>query len=228
MDPLSIAKSADSKSNHIVIGYIHEIESQLNFPEITSLIIHMILGFYYQNEFIAKYREDCFEVSEDKLTITNTKFIGFLAHSIYFNQWIESTSHIIVKWTFKMNKVIEEGTKFYFGLVSKETDTLSDFCSASDEYTPNYAVCGDGQLWNDGRWVGNSDTLTELMEDDLVTFILDLSVGKFKCSIQDRVEETELFAVSIGLSDPIRYKFALQMGTKGNSVILTNFEIIEF
>ena len=228
LDPLSIAKSADSKSNHIVFGYIHEIESQLNLQEITSLIIHIILGFYYQNEFITKYRKDCFEVSEDKLTITNIKQVGFLAHSIYFNQWIESTSQLIVKWTFKMNKVIERGTGFYFGLVSKEEDTFSDFSSASDEYTPNYAICGDGQLWDNGKFADDSEILTELMESDWVTFILDLSAGKFKCSIQDRFEEAEICAVAIGVSEPIRYKFALQMGTKGNSLTLTKFEMIEF
>ena len=79
-------------------------------------------------------------MSEDKLTITNIKHVDFVAHAIYFNPWIESTSKCIVKWTFKMNRMVRRGGEFYFGLVSKEKDVKDDFSDWTTEYIPNYAV----------------------------------------------------------------------------------------
>ena len=55
MEPLAIAKSADSKQRCVVFGYIHDMESKLKLREIASLIINIVLGFYYHGEFIAKF-----------------------------------------------------------------------------------------------------------------------------------------------------------------------------
>ena len=97
VDPLQNSRAADYKSHHVVFGYVHDMELELQLMEIASLIINVILGFYYNPEFITKYLDEYFKVSDDRLTITNIKEIDVCEHGIYLNQWIESTSKSITK-----------------------------------------------------------------------------------------------------------------------------------
>ena len=73
MEPLQNAKSANDNSQSIVHGYLREMESLFEISEVTSLIINIILGFYFQGEYITEYVKENFEISPDKLTITNIK-----------------------------------------------------------------------------------------------------------------------------------------------------------
>lgn len=171
MDPLKIAKFADVRTDHLVFGYIREVESDFDVPDITSLIIHLILGFYYQFEFITKFRKDCFEVSEDKLTIANIKAIGFSQHAIYFNHWIASTSKSVVQWTFKINKMAF-GT-IYFGLISREKDVETDFGDRDEKFVPNYAVNTHCGIFINGKWTTSTGDEWHINDGDIVTLILD-------------------------------------------------------
>ena len=80
MDPLQNAKYADDKANYTAYGYIHNMERKLKFGEVATLIIKIILGFYYHGEFIDKFSEKNFEISADKLTITNIKRVYHSQH----------------------------------------------------------------------------------------------------------------------------------------------------
>ena len=92
-------KNIDERSKNIVFGYIHEIE-QLFKLEIPPLVVHLCLVFYFMDEFFAKVRDDFFKLSQNKLKVRNIHECGF-DHTIFCNQWIESTSKCIVKWTSK-------------------------------------------------------------------------------------------------------------------------------
>ena len=224
MESLINAKSADSRSKRIIHGYIHRSEIQLKLPEIASLIINIILGFYYSGEFISKFLDKYFEVSQDKLTITNLREIEFEEHTIYLNQWIESMSKAIVRWTFKINAMSNHNrTRIFFGFASKERPSEYDFTTDKCEFIPNYSISNYSSPWIDGRTTNiNVPMQYEMRKDDLVSFTLDLVSKKWKCRIHGKTDELEICDVKT--SDNIRYKFVLQIACVGDSITLVNYD----
>ena len=133
------------------------------------------------------------------------------------NQWIESTSKSIVKWTFRVHKLHGD---FYFGITSKETDLDTDFSTAT---CSNYCV---GPLGDTYYRDNHSDTIEsfDIEDGNLVTFTLNLISKKWFGTIHNGDEvDNELFDVEV--ADDIKYKFVLQLVCEGDSVTLNNFEI---
>ena len=222
MDPLPNGMLAETRSRQIVFGFIHEAELQLKLSEIAALIINMILGFYYHGEYFASFLEDHFEVSPDRLTLTNIKEIDLGNHTSYFNQWIESTSKSIVKWTLKINKAEKTNLKFdsafYFGLATKESDPSKDFATSK---TLNY--CIDDLGWKYKSYMGDGRAVSfAFNEGDLVIFTLDLASKQWLGKVGVDGTDIELFDVEV--SDDIKYKLAMQMSKVGDSVTLVSFE----
>ena len=218
MDPLQSAKSADLTTQCVIFGYIHEMESKLKMDEVAPLIINIILGFYHCAEFIDKFLEDHFRVSPDKLTITNIKKVSSASHTIYLNQWIHSMSKSIVKWTFKINQKPNHFLKFYFGITTEENEISTDFACGD---ILSYAFDDVGFLY-EGLSLSKLDNSFQLNIGDLITFTLDLKAPTFTVK---RADDNEIELFEVETSDDIKYKFVLQMGGKGMSVTLVNFEI---
>ena len=221
MDPIQNAKFADSKSKRVVFGYVNKMESKFKLSQIATLIISIILGFY-SGEYIRSFLDECFEISQDKLTITRNKYAAFV-HSIYLNQWIDSTSKSMVKWTFKINKVNHRSAEIYFGLTSEELAPGVDFSNGKFE---SFCVDNFGQRYKGNNSHGRVRSFN-INTNDLVTFTLDLISGKWLCCIiqdgRNRGVDNELFRIKV--SEDVKYKFVLQMTAKGNSVTLKSFEI---
>ena len=220
MDPLENAKSADHKTECIVFGYIHGMKLKLKLTEIASLITHMILGFYYNPEFITKFLDKHFKVSQDKLTITNIKPTDFRSHSIYLNQWINSTESSITKWTFKINNLRKVGgTELYFALVSFQNDPSHDLTGPFSIYRPNYCVNDWGRKYENAANAASSGF--KLNTGSVITFTLDLISREWSAKVHDKTDKIKLFDVEVGTN--IKYKFGLQIVTMGNTVTLVDF-----
>lgn len=222
MDPLKHAKSADNKSEMIVFGYVHEIESKLELPEIASFIFHIILGFYCHDEFITKYLGESFKVSSDRLTIENLGYISFSNHAIYLNQWIQSISKSIHKWTFKMNNITRGDA--YFGWVGKEFDEpIMDLV----DHEPYYIVNETGSIWTSEEDINDDGSMyiekMDVSEGDLVTFTLDLKQEKTFIEIHDKGKEVEM--CNVATATDIEYKFAFQIRNTGKSVTLLDYRV---
>ena len=239
MDPLQNAKFADGKTGCIVDGYIHDNESKLKLAQIHSLIFTVILGFYYHAEFISKYLKDNFKVTDDRSTISNIEDISCNDHTIYFNQWIESKSTAIVEWMFRINKVIKAG-QMYFGITSKEKAITQDFAADASEWSSadastmsfgptiatkddvSYSVNGLGTTFK-GIYISGRKPEFTIEQGNSVTFILDLVSKKFCGRIKG--EDNIAFFSDIEVSQDIKYKFVLQMGSCGESVTLQTFDV---
>ena len=230
MDPVLNAKRADPQSQRIVSGYIHEMESKLNLPEVASLIISIVLGFYC-GEYITSFLREYFERSKDKLTITKIKHSA-AQHTIYFNQWVHSKSNMIIKWIFKINKTKNRGSEIYFGLVSQELQPNIDFSNGKQR---NYCIDNCGR-----RYRGNNsydDIVSFKCRDgNMVTFTLDLRSKQWFGKVTGdkinyygsnngihRGEDCKIFDIDV--SDHISYKFVLQLQSYANSVTLEGFEM---
>ena len=212
MEHLQKAKTTNYRTEYVVYAYVHAIEAAEQSLEIASVIIGMISGFYCDAEFINNFF--------DKLTITNTTKICINHHTIYFNQWIDSISKVIAKWTFKINSMLIKtySSQFYFGLTTQEHDPSKDF--SSTRYL-SYCVDNNGRKYRTKRFKGLLGNLN-LAPNDYVTFKLDLISKAWFIRLKDG-KFARLFYFKV--SDDIQYKFALQSRDKGNSVTLANFQI---
>ena len=121
------------------------MESKLKLSEIASLIMNIILGFYYHSEYFSVFLEDIFNVSPDGLTITSMQDLSCNHHAIYLNQWIKSTSKSIVKWTFKIDTMMPS-TDLFFGITSTEKKPDEDVATADmtsiSAASPSTLLCG--------------------------------------------------------------------------------------
>ena len=85
MASLLIGKNADLACKCTVFGHIREQESLLKLFTIPPIIAYLCIAYFYNPEYFARAREDCFKTSEDKMTITNIKMVGWGKHRIYMN-----------------------------------------------------------------------------------------------------------------------------------------------
>ena len=217
MDPLQNAKSADCKTVKLLHGYIHDIESNIKLTEIASLIFNIILGFYYHSEFVAKFLGDHFRVSEDKLTVTNIAHIGTDRHTIYFNQWLESISESIVTWTFKINHIVSKGN-VYFGLTTEDAAAYRDFAEQTDD---SYCIDGYGRIYYGAEREDNIESFA-IEDNDALIFTLDLGAETWSVMRNNGVNQK---ITGIKVSDDIKYKFVIQLGSLGDCVTLSGFEV---
>eukprot|EP01084_Bolivina_argentea_P188005 323726_1 len=224
MSTLSNVQKADKRSKYIVFGYIREIESKLNLENIPMLISYLCFSYHYDPEYISKARDDLFEISNDKRTVTAKKEEFSMKHTIYCNQWIHSMSNAIVKWTFKINHLPKMAILF-FGLASEQKDNgiYNDFGNSIKGKPPNYAIADDGDRLINGLIPVTIARVNQhvLYSNDEVTYTLDLQNTTFGCKINNN-NELILFEY-IKQSNDIKYKMVIQIAGKGGSVTLKNF-----
>ena len=73
MASVKTGKKADKRSNLIAFGYLRKQESRHKLSSIPPIIAYLCIAYFYNPEYFAKAREDCFIISDDKLKITNIK-----------------------------------------------------------------------------------------------------------------------------------------------------------
>ena len=143
MASLQVGKNAGKRSKCIIFGYLREQESslKLSIPSIPPIIAYLSIAYFDNPEFFARAREDCFVISDDKLSVTNIAEIVWSKHCIYLNQWIESTSKLIAIWTFKIKWVPSGRYSVSFVIVSKSMMLIED-----QEDDPYYGFVDNGSM----------------------------------------------------------------------------------
>ena len=214
-------KDVDQKTKDIVFGYIHRMESSLNFELIPPLVSHLCLLFYYIQEFFAQIRNDYFKLSQNKLKVTNIsqKGVGF-DHSILLNKWIDSTSKCIVKWTFIVNDICQGFSHpIGIGLTSIDKGPHHDFANANDK--PNYAIYLGTQAYKNNHFVDR--TSHHFFVDKKAIFVLDLQKKTFGYHNEKKGQFITVFT-NIETSPNIKYKMVIQMKRTGTELTLIHHD----
>ena len=208
--------SVDQKSRDIVYGFIKRMEKSLSLKNIPSEINDICLAFYYFPEFFDKARPDRFKISADKLTVTNFEYCNVWSHTIYMKQWIESESHEIVKWTFKISRK-EHHANIYLSLVSgySETTLMNDFSST---HKPNYSLSDVGSTLKNGKLYKTSRSLDEFRNGSIVTVTLDLQ--KYQLLSQVDNGRNMVAFENIEHEKDIQYIFVVQLPLEKDCVTL--------
>eukprot|EP01084_Bolivina_argentea_P173911 301252_1 len=223
MSTLQQTKKANDKIKCTVFGYIREHDGSESF-RVPLLISYTCLAYYYIPEFISKAREDYFEISDDKMTVTlNNDRCDVSNHTIYCHQSIPSTYNIIAKWTFITNSDL-----CFFGISSNDNMSHTDFCS--EENKPCYQLRSDGGKYSHVKPLGDTVIATDIRFNvgDTVTFTLDLSCNKTNngiFSIQINESKDIIIFDNIYKDPTIEYKLCLQIVTQlKSSITLQSYE----
>ena len=99
----------DQRSQDTVNGYVRHIEQQ--FEIIPSIIFHIILAFFWNDEYFAKAGKNVTLLNNNK---TVEKGDGGWNNTTYGNHWIDSMQNVIVKWEFRIdyNDLLSTGLSF--------------------------------------------------------------------------------------------------------------------
>ena len=220
----------NSNTKDLVCGYIKEHKLSLKLETIPQLIPYLVAAFS-NGDYFASARDDCFKISEDKLTVTNIKKCSLSEQGIYLSHWVQSTSDKEIKWKFKINKLQDD---MCFGLVSKENDTRESFWNL--ESKPCYTILNKGicrkfpkrpkystpilapvEHWQDKDLQSVlCDGGVTFKSGDMVTFILSTKMRTFRCCVNDNHEVLLDFTVEEG--EDIKWKMALALENPGDSV----------
>eukprot|EP01084_Bolivina_argentea_P297940 513368_1 len=166
-------KFADRQTRYAVFGYFRQCSESFSLhipiPDLSSLLLSYIYDEDVTVEYFNIARSDYFEISTDKLTIRSLNGIGIQNHSIFLNQWIDSTSNSIAEWIFVIHSI---ANLTIFGLASSINDGYKNF--RSDK--PNYTIRSDGMLYYVlGRKRKCAGNCYEFNGGDTIKFTLDLS-----------------------------------------------------
>ena len=176
--------------------------------------------FYYLPEFIAEADDECYEISEDKMNVTVTNKTPYFQYSIFCNQWIDSVSNCIAEWKFE-HKQKKPGVRYVsFGLVSSDKARVDENFSNSEQ-PPNYAVYEGGwRFYNANR----IDTQHQRMfMDDIIVLFLNLRDKTFGYK---QMDESLVLFDDIQVGDDIRYRLAMQIHVKGDTLTLLDSQIL--
>ena len=204
---LLLGRNADDRTKFIVFAYYRQHELLFNMS-IPSVIPYLSVAYYYNREFFAKGREDCYKISEDGLTVISVRNVKWNAGCVYLNKWIESGS--IASWKFKINKIIS-ALSIMFKIVSRESDDLNS--SPMQTYT----LCSFLDIG-----AGFDVLSTSFVEGDQVTIKLDLKHRKVSLQVNDGNEVIKLEDI-FQISQDIRYKMTVWLSATGSSVTLEEF-----
>ena len=204
---------------YAVFGYVRFLESSLDLQVVPEPIAWIIFSYYYLTDYFSRFRDDWFRISHDKMRISNLRSASWSWHSVFLNEWIQSTSNTINEWTFSF----EKASSLVVGIVSSLEDVKQDFSLKGNH--PNYAVMsrygdiyingGTAKDWRPQKWKSYS-----LCDD--VTFILNLSTATFSMKIPKESINITLIN-NITISQDVKYQFALQSCDHDSVVILKNF-----
>ena len=206
-------KSFDHKHKTAVMGFIRSIEKTLTkYAEIPAEIYDLCLAFYTFPEFFEMVREDCFEISEDKSTVTNIKKCNENNHTIYMYNWIQSTSNTITTWKFKINYHNINKPNIKFGITSSYLQGLIPEAPPTKRYVYRYGFPMGFPFYS---MANSSDKGT------ILSYELNLPNATLSCKI-DGIEDEMVY---IAKEEKIEYIFAMQLPNKGDSVTLLEFSI---
>ena len=220
-----------------VCGYVRDMESWLSQHEcIPSIIVHIILAFYWVNEYFASCSK-WIKISDNGTTITDIGKKFSSRNTSYCNQWISSMNKVIVKWNFHLSSTI---TRHYvrktiqIGFVSKKGSEEQRFGNTDD--TPNYSYdVATGIILVNGKYADYtiSNHLKLIKPGDTFEIILNLIkkealVKKINVDKDNNKNNNKSYVIfrDIEVAENIHYKLAVSLLVNGYKLKLNEFGFV--
>ena len=218
-----LSKRIENVSNEIqkhriltVWGYIRNAENSLGLSHIPPLVTQLCLKFYPLAEGFDLAREDCFEISDDKLSIQLVEYCDW-RHTVYCQRPIHSQSKAIIKWTFESSRAKGCVGQMSVGLAPNTNCLKSDFCCVTD--IPNYSVYDGGLAFKDGQVVIHERIY--FCHRGKAVILLDLFRGIFAFKRKDG--KYRILFKDIERSEALTYRMAVQWHQENDTLSLTDF-----
>ena len=217
-------KAIEQDTEFTVFGYVRQNENNLSlFCNVPDMVTHLCLSYYFHGEYFEKAGDDI-KISNDKMTVTKIAGPADWNNSSYGKQWINSSISQIVEWKFKVNKM-ECG--IYICLVSCDNRLNEDCIGYKNKMDfPNYG-------FHSGGGVNTRDEITtswsmknsfKFVENDIISMILDTKQGHL--FLQNAQGEKSVVVRTIKSDPEIRYKMAVSLENKSDSVSLVDFKCV--
>lgn len=235
MSSLKFLSKLNDSNKSLVFGYVRSIEKKSNMITIPMLIYYQILTYFYIHEYFTKCGDEL-EISEDKMTlkkidIIHSRHTKEWMNNAYCNIWFASNGQEIATWKFKLNEIETPKEdvawhEIYFVFVSKDERLNEDANSSED--APNYGWSNNEETYH----FGAGEDCVEFVagckaheNGDKVSITLNTKEGSIKWK-RFATEEGDSYYVykNIEQSDSIKYKLAVSLRSKNNSITLIDFK----
>ena len=217
LSKLKLIKKIPKSVKYFVAGYTREMGTNLSL-NIPVLIQSLCLLYYYQLDYFKKAHSN-YEISKDKLTVTKISGLNDWSTNIFCNEWFESVSNRIIKWTFYVNKNKDNYAGILFILITKDNGLAFDYTwGASSVNDHEYCHFNSGKTYLDGKI---SNDASEFGQGDEIVYTLDLKKNEWK--FQKGTDKECIIKSNVPKAKLIKYKLILSMFDEGDSVTLKNF-----
>ena len=199
------SKKLNENTLNVVNGYIRKKQLLLPFLEnnyyiIPSLVIHLILLYYFDGEYFAT-NPVVYEISNDRKIIKKT--MSKWGPSIYGNISIPSTGKGVYFWIFK---ILHPCTSTTFGITSDINNDEQFWSVASNS---NYGAMYAGHKASKGKMEWGYPKFTNFEVGTLVKMELNLSRKELIFYIDDKCLGPVYTNIDVG--EDIKYKMAIDM-----------------
>ena len=177
---------------------------------------------YAMAEWIARAPPNTFMISADNMTVTNIG--GATPHSLLCFGSVDSSSCSMCSWTFKVRSMCSRyvhpsaRSVFIFGLVD------ADFSAIDRDLPKSLAIGNSGHCWRAGvesrRYVGDARYM--FADGDIVSLVLDFADRDMSLQTSRSATLKQIFS-NIAVDKGRRYKMAIQLINKGDSVTLLRY-----
>ena len=222
---LKRVKSIKQDTKFTVSGYIRQNEKKLSlFCNVPDMISYLCLLYYFHGEYFEKTGDDI-RISKNKMRVTKIVNNNNFRNTSYGKTWIESTVQQMVQWKFKIDKIVYPVGDIYICLVSTD-NRLNQDCNDKNRDKPNFAIGSPGWVIVNGDeyeikcYVGAN--LVKYGENDIISMILDTKHRQLCFKRNDGNKITLVKCIKI--DSDIKYKMAVSLRSKGDSISLIDFQ----
>ena len=198
-------KDVDQRTNDVVNGYLRNQQSLLPYTDnpyylIPSLVIHLILSFYFDPEYFESDSNGYYKVSDDGKTVQ--KAGGSYNCSVYGHAVIPSHLGGIYEWTFK---IIVEGISISIGITADIHKTFKKGFWRNTNHS-NYAAVYSGHKASKNEFKYGYP-IERIRDGDIVKMHLDLNKKQLIFWINDKDLGPAWKNIDVG--EDIQYKMAI-------------------
>ena len=200
-----------------VFGYLRQNENKLAlFCNIPALISYLCLSYYYHGECFYKPGHDI-KISDDKMRITKIENNEDLMNTSYGKTWIDPSIHQSVRWKFNINKLM---IVMYIKLVSKYIRINGNASESVDAPFFAFNNCATKAVY--GGESPNHYVSTNFRENEQISMIFNTKIKELHVELHDG--KKILLWKNMPIADGVKYKMAITMYSKQDSISLTDFQ----
>ena len=220
-------KHINDAIKYCVFGYVRSFESLLTLidgnKQIPVLISYLCLIYYYHGEFFLKCGDDI-KISENKQMIIKESSICGYNNTSYGSTWIKSNDNLICKWSLFINDINDKKTtsvgNIWIAIVSKD-DKINNDCS-TDNDRPNYSFSNNIHVFLCGK--GSTVNMVKFNKNDHIEIILNTKLKTISFKRINFDNDYVVIFKDIEKHEKIKYKLAIQLYSKNDSVTINDFK----